>query len=513
MKIAVVGSGAAGLASTWALNEYSDHEVHLYEADDRIGGHANTVLLPARAGSEECHVDTAFIAFNRCTYPNFLRFLRLDPTIRILSTSMSFSVSRDNGFFEWSGKNIWSVFCQRKRLLDPSMWILLYDIIRFNVCARRLLDEPAELGLSIGEYLRKEGYSDSFRDNYLLPMTAGIWSTPPDAFAMTFPAQTLVQFMMNHQLLRVTGKSEWLTIAGGSQEYIKRIIEALPREQLHLSTPVQSLISIGDTAAPQILLTTVNGNKVFDRVIFACHSDAVLSILKAGGGVTDEEHQILSAFRWNENECVLHYDEALMPKNREAWSCWNYLAESSVDEYGKTRLNPPRLSIIPKEHLEVGMNALQHLSYAKHGPILVTLNPPYEPRPEMIIGRWKYDHPLLDANAKRSQVLLKRIQGVRSIYYAGAYLKYGFHEDGFTTGLEAAEAVAASCSSSLRLPFSIVRDGGQSPKAVSPMWYRIAALAFDTLEMSGIRQVVGTLLGSVMAAARWSFSFWADMRM
>ncbi|KAK0490740.1 hypothetical protein IW261DRAFT_1433878 [Armillaria novae-zelandiae] len=461
MKIAVVGSGVAGLASTWALNEYSDHQVHLYEAEDRIGGHANTVLLPARAGSEECYVDTAFIAFNRCTYPNFIQFLRLYPTIRILSTSMSFSVSRDNGFFEWSGKNIWGIFCQRKRLLDPSMWMLLYDIIRFNMCARRLLDGPVELSLSIGEYLHREGYSDSFRDNYLLPMTAGIWSTPPDAFAMTFPAQTLIQFMMNHQLLRVIGKSEWLTIAGGSQEYIQRIIEALPRDQLHLSTPS------------------------FDRVIFACHSDAVLSILKA------------AAFRWNENECVLHYDEDLMPINHEAWSCWNYLAESSVDKYGRT----------------LGMNALQHLSYAKHGPVLVTLNPPHEPRQEMIIGRWKYDHPLLDTNAKRSQARLKCIQGVRSIYYAGAYLKYGFHEDGFTTGLEAAEAVAASCSSSLRLPFSVVRDGGQSPEAVSSIWYRTAALAFDIFEMSGVRRVVGSLLGSVMAAVRWIFSFWADMRM
>ncbi|KAK0191228.1 hypothetical protein F5146DRAFT_590504 [Armillaria mellea] len=508
MKIAVVGSGAAGLASTWALNEYSDHQVHLYEAEDRIGGHANTVLLPARAGSEECHVDTAFIAFNRCTYPNFLRFLRLDPTIRILSTSMSFSVSRDNGFFEWSGKNIWSIFCQRKRLLDPSMWMLLYDIIRFNMCARRLLNGPVELGLSIGEYLHREGYSDSFRDNYLLPMTAGIWSTPPDAFAMTFPAQTLIQFMMNHQLLRVIGKSEWLTIAGGSQEYIKRIIENLPQDQLHLSTPIHSLTNIGDAAAPQILLTTANGeSEAFDRIIFACHSDAALSILKAGGGLTDEEYQILSAFRWNENECVLHYDEELMPKNREAWSCWNYLAESSVDEYGRTRLNPPRLSIT------FGMNALQHLPYAKHGPVLVTLNPPYEPRPEMIIGRWKYDHPLLDANAKRSQARLKCIQGVRSIYYAGAYLKYGFHEDGFTTGLEAAEAVAASCSSSLRLPFSVIRDGGQSSEAASPIWCRIAALAFDILEMSGVRRVVGSLFGSVTAAVRWIFSFWADMRM
>ncbi|KAK0206275.1 hypothetical protein DFS33DRAFT_1255496 [Desarmillaria ectypa] len=512
MKIAVIGSGVAGLASTWALNEYSDHQVHLYEAEDRIGGHANSVLLPARAGSEECYVDTAFvsdivIAFNRCTYPNFLRFLRLDPSIRILSTSMSFSVSRNNGFFEWSGKNIWSVFCQRKRLLDPSMWVLLYDIMRFNTCACRLLDEPAELGLSIGEYLHREGYSNSFRDNYLLPMTAGIWSTPPDAFAMTFPAQTLIQFMMNHQLLRVTGKSEWLTIAGGSQEYTKRIIDALPREQLHLSTPVQSLTNIGDVAASQILLTTANGeSETFDRVIFACHSDAVLSILKAGGGLTNEEHQVFSAFRWNENECVLHYDEELMPKNREAWSCWNYLAESSVDKYGETRLNPTRLSIT------FGMNALQHLSYAKYGPVLVTLNPPYEPRPEMIIGRWKYDHPLLDANAKRSQALLKCIQGVRSIYYAGAYLKYGFHEDGFTTGLEAAEAVAASCSSALRLPFSIVRDGGQSPNAISPIRCRIAALAFDILEMSGIR-VVGSLLVSVMTVVRWIFSFWTDMRM
>ncbi|KAG8682462.1 hypothetical protein FRC09_016758, partial [Ceratobasidium sp. 395] len=230
-RVAVVGSGVSGLAATWALNEYSDAEVHLFEADNRPGGHANTVKFkrPNMAGidAEEVSVDTGFIVCNPPSYPNFLKFLAL-PDIRIptVQTEMTFSVSRDGGLFEWAGKDASTVFCQIQNLFRPGMWRMVWDILRFNASALSLIedeDEPvdpsakgAKAELSIGAYLNREGYSNEFIDDYLIPMTAAIWSTPPDTCALDFPARTLIRFMYNHHLLQVTGKPKWLTIPGGS---------------------------------------------------------------------------------------------------------------------------------------------------------------------------------------------------------------------------------------------------------------------------------------------------------
>lgn len=192
MKVAVVGSGVSGLAATWLLNEHSEHEVHLFESDTRPGGHANTV--PYHFLDQTIDVDTGFIVFNTITYPNFTRFLGLHPQINILPSQMSFSVSRDGGAFEWAGSSLASLFCQRSRLLDPRMWRLVYDILRFNACARRLaIDSGDDEVCSIGDYLVQHGYSDTFRDDYLIPMIAAIWSTPPDKCNMEFPARTLVR--------------------------------------------------------------------------------------------------------------------------------------------------------------------------------------------------------------------------------------------------------------------------------------------------------------------------------
>ncbi|KAL5501445.1 hypothetical protein ACEPAH_8705 [Sanghuangporus vaninii] len=342
MKVAVIGSGVSGLAATWLLNEYSGHEVHLFEADDRLGGHANTVQFKSPHHPNSVAVDTGFVSGYRFTYPKFLRFLKLKG-VPLLQTEMTFSVSRDRGKFEWAGGNFFTVFCQPTRLLDPKMWNLIYDVLKFNACARKLiLDHNEDRDMSIGRYLEVNGYSDSFRDNYLIPMTAAVWSTSPDKCSLGFPARTLIQFMHNHHLLQVTGKPSWLTIGGGSKIYVDKIAGGLKKDNLHLASPV---ISVKLLSSDKLELKTGNDRtELFDHVILACHSDTALRILRAGN-ISSEEERILSKFKWNKNEAVLHSDDQLMPKSRLAWSCWNYLSSSVVDKFGRIKANIDRVSL------------------------------------------------------------------------------------------------------------------------------------------------------------------------
>ncbi|KAG7445516.1 FAD/NAD(P)-binding domain-containing protein [Guyanagaster necrorhizus] len=489
MKVAVVGSGVAGLAATWALNEYSNHEVHLYEADERPGGHANTVPFgyKNKDGSRQTvKVDTGFIVLNPSTYPNFLRFLKLHPSVEIMPTEMTFSVTRDNGKFEWAGNNLATLFCQPWRLLDRNMWRMVYDILRFNASARRLVsmwnkqNVDAWEDYSIGEYLEWGSYSDAFRDNYLIPMTAAIWSTPPDKCALDFPARTLIQFMHNHHLLQLTGKPSWLTFRNGSHAYVNAILSKLPSSQLHLAAAVKSI-----RTGSRIILTTEDGREEsYDHVVMACHSDAVLSIIKAGGSMQPKEEEILRMFKWNKNETVLHSDSKLMPRSNIAWSCWNYLTYSTVDRDGERKANVDQVSIT------YGMNAVQHISKKNVGPVLVTLNPPFEPNPTTVRGRWHYHHPVLDGDALRAQNMMASIQGTRGITYAGAYLNFGFHEDGFTSGLLAVRDLGVC------LPFELEFR----TKDWTVEW---AAAFFDLLQGFGIRYVVGRILGLILGYWLW----------
>ncbi|KAJ7109078.1 FAD/NAD(P)-binding domain-containing protein [Mycena crocata] len=493
MKVAVIGSGVSGLAATWLLNEYSEHEVHLYEADNRPGGHANTVKFtpPGKQPEDGVYVDTGFIVFNPSTYPNFIKFLNLHG-IKILPTEMTFSVSRDGGWFEWAGSNLMTIFCQPYRLIDPNMWRLIYDVLRFNACARSIITGHFNAEMSIGEYLDREGYSDSFKDNYLIPMTACIWSTPPDKCAMDFPARTLIQFLNNHHLLQITGKPSWLTLEGGSRVYVNKILSKLPTSHLHLSTPVKSVSTA--TGTRNVQLTTDGGvTETYDHVIFACHSDTALSILKAGDGTTSEEKEILGTFQWNRNEAVLHSDIKLMPQSRLAWSCWNYLTRSVLDSQGRRKANADEVS------LTYGMNDLQHIPESKYGPVLVTLNPPFQPREGTLAGRYRYDHPVLDAGAVRAQKRMPTIQRKRGISYAGAYLRYGFHEDGFASGLDAARHLISQTNA---LPFEIDLEVDRRPASA-----RFAVAFFALFEATGCRRVVSWVL-SVLGCFVWNIFGW-----
>ncbi|KAJ1301430.1 hypothetical protein OPQ81_008688 [Rhizoctonia solani] len=455
-RVAVVGSGVSGLAATWALNEYSNAEVHLFESDSRPGGHANTVRFKRPGASEEAQrvsVDTGFIVCNPPSYPNFLKFLGLpDVNVPVVPTEMTFSVSRDRGEFEWAGKDPTTLFCQIQNLFRPGMWRMVWDILRFNASARRLIEENnvapsnANTELSIGEYLKHEGYSNEFIDDYLIPMTAAIWSTPPDTCALDFPARTLIRFMHNHHLLQIVGKPKWLTIPGGSHRYVNRILDKLPRSQLHLSTPVHSISTSPGSSKVQIELPS--STEAFDHVILACHSDTSTRILRQGAGLTADEERILGAFLWNKNRAVLHSDVNLMPKRRAAWSCWNYLTSSEINAQGERRANVNEVA------LTYCMNHLQHISEGEHGPVLVTLNPPFEPRPELVVDQSSYEHPVMSAQSIAAQAELHKIQNTRGISYAGAWTKYGFHEDGFTSGLRAAVSIPTP-GLNIKLPFPI----------------------------------------------------------
>ncbi|GHJ86380.1 hypothetical protein NliqN6_2782 [Naganishia liquefaciens] len=457
MRIAIVGSGVAGLAATWALNEHSDHLVNLYESADYVGGHAHTVEFK-RDGKEPCDVDSGFIVFNPPTYPNFLAFLK-HKGIAYLPTTMTFSVTRDLGDFEWAGEGLFGVFCQARNLFNPRMYRMLLDVFRFNLFGLDLVtesrpqrkkdaaggptsgktgqsagmdvDEVDEREISIGEYLEREGYGEGFKEDYLLPMTAAIWSTPADKCALDFPARTLVRFFHNHHLMQVEGRPKWLTIKGGSKHYVNSIVEKLPAENLHLNTKI-----VGITPHTEgVTLTEHNGTRhEYDYVILATHSDTALEMLRNGGGASAEEEDILGKFEWNKNEAVVHWDEKLMPIRKKAWSAWNVLTSSEKSSGAPSTA----ASDVNTVSLTYNMNSLQSLSEERHGPVLVTLNPPFAVDKAKEVGRYQYEHPIYSAASVKAQSRLAEIQNKRRVTFAGAWTHYGFHEDGFTSGLRVA---------------------------------------------------------------------------
>ncbi|KAG6877698.1 hypothetical protein C0993_005023 [Termitomyces sp. T159_Od127] len=441
MRVAVVGSGVSGLAATWLLNEHSDHTVELYEADSRLGGHANTVqFTPPGEGRESVDVDTGFIVFNPTTYPNFLRFLRLHKNTNdlVLPTEMTFSVSRDGGAFEWAGKNLFTVFCQPKNLLDPAMWRLLWDVTRFNAMAGRILLRKDEKSLSIGEYLDREAYSASFTDNYLI--------ATHDCRYLEHSSRQMYHGLSGNDFDTIfTQSSPSADFWEAFLAYIERwkVLSKLDKSRLHISSPVESLTRLKNS---KILLKTATGiSETYDHVILACHSDEAIRILRNGEGIEDgqgitsEEERILSAFQWNRNEVVLHSDVR-----------------------------------------------------AQYGPVLVTLNAPFEPHKHLTVGRWKYDHPVIDHNAVKAQQQIPSIQGTAGVSFAGAYLRFGFHEDGFTSGLVAAAALS-SHAAAVRPPFKIEYAAKNVNR--SPGIEAVAGI-FEWVEKTGVRSLVG-FLGSL----------------
>ncbi len=418
MKIAVIGGGISGMAAAHYLA--GQHEVHLFEAADRLGGH--TATRDVRYAGETQTIDTGFIVFNDRTYPNFIALLdKLG--VRSKPAEMSFSVSDAVSKLEYAGTNLNTLFAQRSNLWSPRFLRMVKDILRFNKEVEQHLDsQPLLAELTMGEYLRRFGYSREFSAYYLLPMGAAIWSSGMrDVEAM--PLQFFVQFFRNHGLLDLRNRPQWRVIEGGSRNYIAPLTAAL-RGNIHLKSPVTSIRRQHVNAAlPNVSVTSSRGHEFFDHVVLACHSDQALRVL---ADASDIERNMLQAIPWSRNEVVLHTDEKLLPTNRRCWSSWNV-------SLGKQNTDMAALSY--------NMNILQGLQ-SEH-TWCVTLNETARIDPAKIVGTWHYDHPLFSRAGVDAQRQWNTINGNNGTWFCGAWWRNGFHEDGVWSALRVAEGINA----------------------------------------------------------------------
>ena len=424
-RVAIVGSGISGLAAAHALVDHVD--VSLFEAGDYFGGHTHTVdvRLPNPAGVFVRHgVDTGFLVFNERTYPHFIALLD-ELEIPAARSDMSFSVQVPRALghrtLEWNGANLNTVFAQRSNVLRPRFLRMLREILRFNALATQLAQaqRDSELAQPLDEFLQRHRFNEAFRDWYLLPMLACIWSCPTDQM-LKFPVATLVRFCHNHGLIQVNDRPQWHTVAGGARHYVDKIVARIHDKRLN--TPVERI----ERDARGVKLSTRKGTERFDHVILATHSDQSLRLLAQP---TLLEQQILGAVRYQANQAVLHTDTAVMPQKKLAWAAWNY--ERAGPEAHAQRVC-----------LHYWLNRLQPLPFAQ--PVLVSLNPIRPIDPQKVLGRYDYAHPVFDLAAMRAQTRMPEIQGRQATWYAGAWMGYGFHEDGLKAGRAAAQALLTS---------------------------------------------------------------------
>jgi predicted NAD/FAD-binding protein len=418
MKIAVIGTGIAGMTAAYLLHDR--HALTVYEAADRIGGHTHTV--PVTLGDRTYPVDTGFIVFNDWTYPQFIALLaRLG--VASQPSSMSFSVRSDAADLEYNGASLATLFAQRRNLLRPSFYRMLADIVRFNRAATRLAQQaasdPHAPGPTVGEFLAAGGYGRGFIEQYLLPMGAAIWSAPIERMR-SFPLRYFATFFHNHGMLSIDDRPQWRVVTGGSSTYA-RALTAPYRDRVRLGAAV---VGVARDPAPDggivVQSRQADGSLTserFDHAILACHGDQALALLAQPSAA---ERAILGAFSCQENLAVLHTDPRLLPRRRRAWASWNYYIPPT-----------PRPTIVLTYH----MNILQGLDAPES--LLVTLNPPPELAADRVIRRIAYRHPLYTAAAVAAQTRHAEIDGVAGISYCGAYWGYGFHEDGVRSALAA----------------------------------------------------------------------------
>ena len=415
MRIAVIGAGISGLSAALRLSQ--DHQVTLYEAADTPGGHTNTVDVTLDGLTHP--VDTGFLVYNHRTYPELVRLFE-ELQVPTTPSEMSFSVSLGPHRFEWCGSSLSSLFAQPANAVSPSFWRMLADILRFNREAAALavesqaaavptLDEP------LGAWLRRRRYSDAFRDAYLLPMAAAIWSCPMKTM-LGFPLGSFVRFFHNHGLLQVQDRPQWYTVLGGGREYVRRIVARL--DDVRTRTPVTRVTRDGAGVHVQ----SPAGTERFDHAVFATHSPQTLTMLADADA---EERALLGAVTYQPNRAWLHTDAALMPRRRGAWAAWNYLGNGDP--------------AAPEVSVTYWLNRLQPLPFSTD--VLVSLNPLSEPAPERTIAVIDYEHPVFDRAAVAAQKRLAAIQGRRATWFAGAWTGYGFHEDGLRSGLDVAARI------------------------------------------------------------------------
>lgn len=429
MKVAIVGSGIAGLSAAHALGPSA--QVTLFERGDYFGGHTHTVdvSLPTAKGTVRHGVDTGFLVFNERTYPTLIQLLA-DLEVETSKSEMSFSVqarqSEVGRCLEWSGSSLNTVFAQRRNLVNPQFLGMLRDLLRFNALTTRIAESQLEASLRqpLGEFLREHRFGDAFCHWYFLPMMGCIWSCPT-AQMLQFPVSTMIRFCHNHGLLQVTRRPQWRTVKGGAKHYVDKIVARVSDKRLR--TPVRSIRRPGADSAGGVLVTTDAGTEQFDKVIVATHSDQALSIL---GDPTPAERDALGSIRYHQNRAVLHTDASMLPARRAAWAAWNYESSHAKVE-GARAGNQVCLHYL--------INLLQPVPWPT--PVVVSLNPLREIRKDAVLGEFDYAHPVFDAAAIRAQGDVARLQGHSNTYYSGAWLGYGFHEDGVKSGQAAAKTI------------------------------------------------------------------------
>jgi len=413
--IAVVGAGIAGLSAAWLLSRA--HDVTLFEANDYPGGHTHTVDVTLDGVTAP--VDTGFLVFNDRTYP---RLIALFDHLGIPScaSDMSFSVRIAAENVEWAGSNLAAVFAQRRNLLRPRFWGMLSDILRFNREATAIARGDGGNTATLGEFLAAGAYGRAFRDWYLLPMAGAIWSCPA-ATMLDYPARTFFAFCANHGLLQVSDRPQWRTVSGGARTYVARMVAEIGK--LCLNSPV---VSVSRGAGGVTLKLAGGDTQHFDAVVLACHSDQALRLL---GDADAVERELLGAIRYQDNTAILHTDERFLPRCRAAWSAWNYHAHDSA-----AQAQPVGVSYL--------INKLQPLPFRQ--PVIVTLNPGDGPRPETVIDRYSYAHPVFDLAGIAAQGRLPQLQGRRNTWFCGAWTGYGFHEDGLKSGMAVAAGLGVA---------------------------------------------------------------------
>ena len=410
MRIGIVGAGISGLTVAYRLCDR--HEVTVFEAGNSVGGHTNTIDVDL--GDERYPIDTGFIVFNHRTYPNFTRLLA-ELKVESQPTSMSFSLRCDRSGLEYSGTGLNGLFAQRRNLFNPRFHRLLRDVFRFNRRAVELLNS-ADRSLTVGQYFARERYSREFIEQYFLPMASAVWSSPRGTIK-DFPIRFIVEFYRNHGLLSINDRPQWRVICGGSKQYVAAMTRRFA-DSIHIRCPVESVVRRNDC----VEVRTDRSSRLFDHVIFACHSDQGLRIL--GDDATPTEQELLSAFPYERNVALLHTDTSVLPRCRRAWASWNYLVPR--DDPGKATVT-------------YNMNILQRLQ-SRH-VFCVTLNGEESVDPGRVIRRIVYHHPIFTIERSAAQRRHSEVINRNRTSFCGAYWGNGFHEDGVNSAFAVCQAL------------------------------------------------------------------------
>jgi predicted NAD/FAD-binding protein len=435
-KVAIIGSGISGLGAAHALRGRAD--VTLFEGGSYFGGHTHTVdvTLPDASGNPVTQgVDTGFLVFNEHTYGNLIALLA-ELGVDSAKSEMSFSVQAEFNPGEppvvWSGTDLNGLFAQRSNLWRPGFWGMLKDLLRFNTLTTRLAraGTDAQMQQSLGEFLTEQRFGRMFRECYFMPMMACIWSCPTQQM-LQFPVATMVRFCHNHGLLQITNRPQWWTVRGGARHYVRAITGAIADKRLNCPVLSVAFDAQANAGRGSVLVRTAQGaEEQFDRAILAMHSDQTLAVLQDASA---REQALLGAIGYQPNVAVLHTDSAVMPAERAAWAAWNY--ERARD----ARQEQARVC------LHYWINRLQPLPWEQD--VIVSLNPVRDIDPGKVIARFDYAHPVFDQAAMAAQQQIQAMQGVRGRYFAGAWMGYGFHEDGLKAGMAAAQMLLADWGS------------------------------------------------------------------